>query len=394
VVWSGLEGSDVPPQNFAPTFVFATFWLGLVFLSVLLGDVFRAFNPWRAIAAALSGVFRLVARQDAPSTLTYPERLGRWPAVAGLLGFLWFELVYSAGGTEGLSNHELVVAVLVYTVITFVGMALFGIEAWIRRGETFSVYFGMFATLAPIEVRDGALGLRRPLTASTRWAVLPGSVALVMVALGGTVFDGAQEGLLKEPIEWLFERLQDLGADPSLAARLANSAFLFITVGFVSGVYWLGIRGMRTVRGLDLSVGELGRVFVHSFIPIALAYLVAHYFTYFVWLEHRLRGARRQRRLVRAGRGARHRPRHGAGARPRQGGGPLPRRARRGQVAVLDARADGRLHLAGAVPALAGEPVALAVGQSPCMAFSAAATCARESGSASSSKTSTTFEAR
>jgi hypothetical protein len=285
VIWSGLEGSDVPPQNFAPTFVFATFWLGLVFLSVLLGDVFRAFNPWRAIASAVSGVFKLVARQDAPSALAYPPRLGRWPAVAGLLGFLWFELIYSAGGTEGLSTHELVIAVLVYTAITFVGMALFGIEAWIRRGETFSVYFGMFATLSPIEVRDGALGFRRPLTASTKWATLPGSVALVMVALGGTVFDGAQEGLLKEPIEWLFEGLQDLGADPSLAARLANSVFLFVTVGFVSGVYWLGIRGMRTVRGLDMGVGELGRVFVHSFIPIVLAYLVAHYFTYFLWLE-------------------------------------------------------------------------------------------------------------
>ena len=284
-VYAGLEGSDIPPQNFAPTFIFATVWLGVVFLSVLLGDVFRAFNPWRAIALAVAGVFRLVARQEAPSPLAYPRRLGMWPAVIGLLAFLWLELIYSAGGTEGLSNHQLVIAVLVYTVVTFVGMALFGIEAWTRNGEAFSAYFRMFSTLSPIEVRDGRLGFRRPLTASTHWAVVPGSVALVMVALGGTVFDGAQEGLLKEPIEWVFERAQDLGAAPSFSARLANSVFLFGTVGFVSGVYWLGIRGMRTVRGLDLSVGELGRTFVHSFIPIALAYLVAHYFTYFIWLE-------------------------------------------------------------------------------------------------------------
>ena len=34
-----------------------------------------------------------------------------------------------------------------------------------------------------------------------------------------------------------------------------------------------------------MSLDELGRVFVHSFIPIVLAYLVAHYFTYFIWLE-------------------------------------------------------------------------------------------------------------
>jgi hypothetical protein len=285
VVWSALEGSDVPPQNFAPTFVFATFWLGLVFVSVLLGDVFRAFNPWRAIAEGFSWLFRLVARQDAPSPIAYPDRLGRWPAAVGLFGFLWFELIYSAGGTEGLNTGELAIAVLVYSLVTLIAMALFGIEAWVSRGETFSVYFGMFATLSPIEVRDGKLGFRRPLSGSTNWAVLPGSVAIVMVALGGTVFDGAQEGLLKEPIEWVFEAVQDLGADPSFAARFANSTFLLVAIGFVSGVYWLGVRGMRTVRGVDMTVGELGRVFVHSFIPIVLAYLVAHYFTYFVWLE-------------------------------------------------------------------------------------------------------------
>jgi hypothetical protein len=285
VVWSGLEGTTAPPQNFAPTFVFVTLWLGVVFLSVLLGDVFRAFNPWLAIASAFSGVFKLVARQEAPSPLRYPDRLGLWPAVVGLLAFLWLELIYSGGGTEGLSTDELAVATLVYTVITLVGMALFGIEAWTRRGETFSVYFAMFASLSPIEVRDRRLGFRRPLTASTKWAVLPGSVALVMVALGGTVFDGAQEGLLREPIEWLFETLQDAGAEPSTASRLANTAFLLLSVGFVAGVYWLGIRGMQTVKGVDMSLGELGRTFVHSFIPIALAYLVAHYITYFLWLE-------------------------------------------------------------------------------------------------------------
>jgi hypothetical protein len=284
-VWSGFEGSEVPPQNFAPTFVFATFWLGVVFLSAVLGDVFRAFSPWRATANAVSGVFRLVARQDAPSPIAYPAWLGRWPAAAGLFGFLWFELIYSAGGTEGLSTSELSVVVLVYSLITFVGMGIFGIDAWIRRGETFSVYFGMFASLSPVEVRDGRLGFRRPLSASTKWAVLPGSVALVAVALGGTIFDGAQEGVLKEPIEWVFEAAQDLGADPSLAARISNTTFLAATVAFVAGVYWLGIRGMRTVQGLDMSVGELGRVFVHSFIPIVLAYLVAHYLTYFLWLE-------------------------------------------------------------------------------------------------------------
>ena len=63
VVYTGLEGTDEPNLNFAVTFVFVTFWLGMVVLSILLGDVFRAFNPWRAIARTVGAVFRLIAGQ-------------------------------------------------------------------------------------------------------------------------------------------------------------------------------------------------------------------------------------------------------------------------------------------------------------------------------------------
>src|SRR6202008_279439 len=45
VIYSGLHGTDAPDRNFSLTFVFVTFWLGMVGLSVLFGDVFRAFNP-------------------------------------------------------------------------------------------------------------------------------------------------------------------------------------------------------------------------------------------------------------------------------------------------------------------------------------------------------------
>jgi hypothetical protein len=232
-------------------------------------------------------VFRAVTRQEAPSPLAYPERLGRWPAVAGLLAFLWIELVYAQPGfgSAGLTPRTLAIAVLVYTTVALVGMALYGIETWLDRGETFSAYFGMFSRLAPLEVREGRLGLRRPLAGATRWAVVPGSVALVMVAIGGTAFDGAQEGLLKDPINEVFQWLLDQGLGGTLAYRLTNTVFLALTLGFVAGVFWLGVRGMRAVRGTSLSLDGLGRAFVHGFIPIALAYLTAHYFSLFVFQE-------------------------------------------------------------------------------------------------------------
>jgi hypothetical protein len=287
VVWSGISGTEAPDQNFSVTFVFVTFWLGLVLVSILLGDVFRAFNPWRAIARAFAGVFRAVSRQEAPRPLAYPERLGRWPAVAGLLAFLWLELVYAQPGfgSAGLTPRSLAIATLVYSTITLVAMALYGIEQWLDRGEAFSVYFGMFSRLAPFEVRDGKLGLRRPLAGATRWAAVPGSVAMVLIAIGGTTFDGAQEGLLDDPINEVFQWLLDQGMGGTPAYRLTNTVFLVLTLGFVAGVYWLGVRGMRAVRGTTLSLDGLGRAFVHGFIPIALAYLTAHYFSLFAFQE-------------------------------------------------------------------------------------------------------------
>ena len=54
-IWSGLAGTAAPDRNFSLSFVFVTVWLGMVLLSVLFGDLFRAFNPWRAIARAAAG---------------------------------------------------------------------------------------------------------------------------------------------------------------------------------------------------------------------------------------------------------------------------------------------------------------------------------------------------
>ena len=286
VVWSGLNGTEAPDRNFSITFVFVTFWLGLVVLSVLFGDLFRAFNPWRAIARAAGALFKLVAGQSPPPPLRYPERLGRWPAVAGILAFVWLELVYGQAGFEtvGLTPHSVAVATLVYSAYTFVAMALFGSERWLDRGEAFSVYFGMFSRLAPLEVREGRLGTRGWLAGTTSWVAAPGSAALILLTIAATTFDGASEGALAEPITTVFDWFSDLGLSPIAALRVTNSIFLALTFGFVAGLFYAGVYGMHTVRG-GIETRRLASLFAHAFIPIGLAYLVAHYFSLVVFQE-------------------------------------------------------------------------------------------------------------
>jgi hypothetical protein len=286
VVYTGFRGTEEPNLNFAVTFVFVTFWLGMVLLSVLLGNVFRAFNPWRAIARGAGAAFRVVARQPHSPPLRYPELLGRWPAVAGIVAFVWLELVYGTVGGQvvGVSPDTVAVATLAYTAYTLAAMFLFGTDVWLERGEAFSVYYEMFSQLGPFEVRAGRLGLRRPLAAATRWARVAGSIPLVVATIANTTFDGTQEGVFQSPIHSVFERLTDLGLGTTLAFRLAESAFFAITLAGVAVVYWAGVRGMETLRGSP-RLSSLGLSFAHTLIPIGLAYLTAHYFSLFVFGE-------------------------------------------------------------------------------------------------------------
>jgi hypothetical protein len=284
-VYAGLRGTEAPDRNFALTFIFVTIWLGVPLFSVLLGDVFRPFNPWRAVGRLVGGTFEKVAGER-PLHLDYPERLGRWPAAVGLVAFVWLEIVYgSSGGVAvGLSPHSAAVAALVYSAYTLAMMALFGVEEWCRTGEVFSVYFGMFASLGAFGTREGRLGARRPFSAATSWATVPGSTAVVVASIATTSFDGAQEGAFKGALESTYEWLLDAGLGLTWSLRLADTIFIVLTFIGVGLVYLFGVRGMSTVRGAP-PLEKLRSGFAHTLIPIAFAYLVAHYFSLFVFQE-------------------------------------------------------------------------------------------------------------
>jgi hypothetical protein len=275
VVYSGLRGTQSSTANLAPTFVYVVFWLGLVPASVLLGDVFRAFNPWRAIGRAVAWVARAVARTDMPAPLAYPERLGRWPAAVGVLAFAVLELVASNGDKP----ENVAIAALVYSAATFVAMALYGVEVWIERGEAFSVYFNLFSRLSPVETRDGVVGLRRPLSGAAALQPLPGTVALLAVMIGSVTFDGASEApLWTNASPDIAEFFRDLGLSPSRALEATFLLGLLGAIAFVYGFYRLGVGGARSMGG-GFTTNRLAAAFAHSLVPIALAYVAAHYLT-------------------------------------------------------------------------------------------------------------------
>lgn len=267
---TGYAGPDTPLDNFAPTFVFIIFWVGLVFVSVLLGDVFRLLNPWRALGRVL---FRDRARRP------YPERLGRWPAAAGILTFTWIELA-SGWGEE---PATLATVVAVYSVLTLGAMAVYGVEPWIRHGEAFAVYFNLFARMSVFETRDRVVGTRPLLGGLPRLDPLPGTVALVAVMIGTVTFDGLSQGQLwKDLAVQLNDGFEALGFGLETTPKLVATVGLAIGVAIAGGFYALGIEGARSVGG-DLDSQRLRRAFVHSLVPIAMVYVAAHYLTFLLF---------------------------------------------------------------------------------------------------------------
>jgi hypothetical protein len=278
VVYAGYEGVPYYTSNIDPTFIFVVLWVAVPVSSALIGDWFRAFNPWLAFAQAARWAGRRAHLRWRPP-LAYPSRLGRWPMVAGLISFGWLELVYH----DHDNPSTLAPLSLAYFTLMLVGMALFGIETWSERGDAFGGYFGLLARLSPLYVRDTALWLRRPLSGVTSLDYAPGTVALVLVIIGITTFDGASNGVvwttLQPHVQSVFSSL-GLGDTP--ADELADSLGLLLAIAVVACFYRIGVLGMRSVSR-RFNGAQLSRSFAHTLVPIGFAYVLAHYFSLLIW---------------------------------------------------------------------------------------------------------------
>ena len=141
-------------DNLAPTFILIDFWVGLAFASVLFGDVFRAFSPWRVLRF--------------PGLRPYPERWGRYPPRSP-------SRLHLDRARLGLGRDPAYVATaaLAYTLYTVAAQLVFGTETWSRRGEAFAVYYNLISRLSIWERRGRVLGVRPPLGGLPRLDTTP-----------------------------------------------------------------------------------------------------------------------------------------------------------------------------------------------------------------------------
>ena len=265
IVWQGMAGPRDPLRNPMPLTVWTLWWIGLVSLQGVLGNLWRWINPWTGVAAMLHRVTGLRA------PFRYPRRLGHWPALAGFLAFAGFLLADIAPADPA----RLAVVVGLYWYAMLLGLVLFG-PAWMVRAEAVTVLMRAYGRMGILGRARGRLALGLPGWRILTWRAPPLALAVFMVFLLGTgSFDG-----LNETFWWM----QVLGLNPlefpgrsavveaNLTGLILSNLLLLVVF---AGSLWLGERLSGTRRGPVAAV----RLFAPTLLPIALGYHIAHYLT-------------------------------------------------------------------------------------------------------------------
>ena len=326
VIVAGYVGNQNQLRNIAPVMVWVIWWVGLMFVCALVGNLWALINPLDTIARWSGAILdRILPGVRAASGYRYPEWLGVWPSVVFFMVFAWAELVWQgSGGPANLS-----VMIFTYSAMTWVGMVLFRREVWLRNGEAFTVAFGLAARFAPIELRVSDPKVCAACTApqcvpaksgcvdchdcygragdgAREWNLRPYAVGLlndrpvhpsmmvfVMVMLATVTFDGFMEtpawvgalGWLGEAawprpvLHWVQSRGIGLLTFTRTVSLLA-APLVFLAVYMLVGRVMKIAVGAPAGGGPGLSTVQIGGLFVLYLVPIAIAYHLAHYLSF------------------------------------------------------------------------------------------------------------------
>jgi hypothetical protein len=311
LILAGIFGKQEPPaENLVPTLVWVIWWVGVAYISAFIGNIWAVINPWKIAFDWMENLYKHADPEGHLSLhISYPRWLGAWPAVAIFGAFAWVENVYM-GSTE---PSNLAWLVILYSAITWIGMYLFGKHVWLGRGEAFSIFFGLLSKFSPTEVvvrqpevcrecpmdcgvlegdcvdcyycyeraDDSQSGLHlRPFASGllVREGVNPSQMVFVILMLATVTFDG-----FKETPTWVatvsdtLPNFQFLGGAALSGIRTVGLLvfviiFLAVFLGFSTF--------MASFGGVQWPVMKVGTAFIYSMIPIALAYHLAHFFSF------------------------------------------------------------------------------------------------------------------
>lgn len=294
VVFRGFTGPPLATVNFAVIVVFAGGRAGLTMAAYAIGNVWPALNPVGILGARLPDGF-----------VDYPERVGRWPAAAGILLLVWIETTTGVTDTPA----TLGTAVAVYGVVAVVGTVLVGGDAWLQHVDPIATFFRFYGRVAPLAWEDGRLRLSLPAMRLVEIDERSGSVAggsltgdeptAATDGSGGTrrrLVTGLDDVAIAVALVWeltfsgfvtteqgaaAIRSVAGVGLPPLLVyAGLFVGGFAVFYGAFLLAAR-VSVRRILTTR----TPRELAIAFAPSLLVVAAGYHLAHYFAFFLSLS-------------------------------------------------------------------------------------------------------------
>lgn len=279
VLAAGLLGVPNPQLNLAPVLVWIVWWVGLSFLTACVGNIWPVFDPWRTLFEWGDTTVRRLGRSNGICLgLRFPARLDAWPAVFLLLLFVWIEVIYP----RAVDPPLLAGLVLAWSTVSMLGMVCFGGDAWRRHADVFTLYFSMIGRFAAITSGpDARTIVLRPIGAGLieSTAESLAVVVFVLAMLATVLFDG----LLGTPALALVHVALTAVVPGFMDDRgyiLGAAGLICVCLLFVGAYFLACLATSRLVR--DRPVAVVARMYALTLVPIAIAYNIAHYFSYLV----------------------------------------------------------------------------------------------------------------
>lgn len=271
----GVSGTRDPLSNLLPLTIWTVWWIAIVMLHPVFGNLWAWINPW-------SGAYRLaLGPLDQRGLIALPAGVDCWPAVPLLIAFFALSIADPAPDDPA----RLANIVLGYLLFTLAGMAVFGGRAWLTRVECFTPLFRLAAALAPVKLSTGRISVGLPgwrLLQSRRISYGHAFFALALLASGS--FDG-----VNETFWWLAQIGVNPLEFPGRSAVITQSVTGLIAANILLFLIFAGCVGCGVTLALPKVERQEHQTFKAVFcrlsltvLPIAIAYHGSHYLVTFL----------------------------------------------------------------------------------------------------------------
>ena len=281
LVIAGLFGSQGPLDNIINVFIWVWVWVGIAYVSIVFGNIWGAISPWSSIYS----LFIFLLRKKLKRIRRHSDKEAEILGLILLFIVLWIAIIFP--GRE--VPYNLSLFLMFYSLITLLGMVVYGRSRWNNSAEIFNIYFGMLGRLGILgrDKKGFKDNLRIPLSGVHMGRGSIYSSLFIVVAVSSISFDGIIEteawdnfkvyivsiSFFRPVLEKLVQYFGDI--------TLVLNSIGFICMPLIIGFLFMAtcFRAQKHVKQkIDLCTILIA--FTPALIPIAAAYHVAHYFSF------------------------------------------------------------------------------------------------------------------